>query len=69
MIKTIIKFQFDDGDKACGADLITPQNFNLVTDWGAREVSGDSYYVDKAIEQGAKSKPKKQTKKKTKKGL
>lgn len=33
--------------------LVTPQAFNAVPDWKDVVVSGEKYYVDKAVELGA----------------
>ena len=38
-----------DKDTTC----ITPQSFGAVADWKGKQVTGEAYYVEKAVEMGA----------------
>lgn len=59
-MKAIIKESFSKAEMLSGDLLVTPKSFNSVKGWQDIEASGLKYYVDKAVNLGAKKpKPKK----------
>ena len=59
-MKAIIKDSFSKAEVSSGYLLVTPRSFKYVNYWSKYEVSGIKYYVDKAVNLGAKKpKPKK----------
>ena len=59
-MKAIIKESFSKAEISSGDLLVTPRSFRYITTWSDKEVSGIKYYVDKAVQLGAKKpKPKK----------
>jgi len=59
-MKAIIKETFSKAELSSGDLLVTPRTFKYIKSWSDYEVSGIKYYVDKAVELGAKKpKPKK----------
>jgi len=62
-MKAIIKESFSKAEISSGDLLVTPKSFNSVKEWKGIEVSGIKYYIDKAVNLGAKKpKPKKKAK-------
>lgn len=59
-MKAVVKEKLSKAD-ICekGVIYVTPENFSAV-DWDGVEVSGDKYYVDKAVSLGAHKKQRKQ---------
>lgn len=58
-MKAIIKESFSNAELSSGFLLVTPNSFSTVKSWAGVEVSGLTYYVNKAAALGAlKPKPK-----------
>lgn len=53
-MKAIIKESFSKAEMLSGDLLVTPKSFNSVKGWQDVEVIGLKYYVDKAVNLGAK---------------
>jgi hypothetical protein len=62
----IIKNDFSREDLNCGATLVTPQSFSRIKSWKDVTVSGEAYYVKKAVSLGAAEKKEKVSTKKKK---
>ena len=53
-MQVIIKQTFTDKEQNSDSLLVTPYSFGKVLDWTDKVVTGDKYYVDKAVSLGAK---------------
>ena len=53
-MQVIIKQTFTDKEQNSDSLLVTPYSFSKVLDWTDKVVTGDKYYVDKAVSLGAK---------------